>query len=311
MQLGCNKKHEERHFGGVITLEVLLFLLWGIGCCKVDSFDLQNDVKRSHPNIATELPCSQKYLTGYFYEKHGRQLDSDFLDLAQEVGSDELSGRLVKSLTNIFGFSELHRSLIGEGSHRRLVTSFKLNLKSNELSWLNHHYCEIVFIERLPIGVFADPFELQHLVERQVFQDVSVFGDTNLELPSALSNESIVEVHLNAHHVLSRQSEITVELPLHARYPPLDVNGYSRIVFGSPDLLIRCRPQVIQPDSCSWTLTGWSDRHKNDIFWLVPCGNKEHATLVSSITFVSALVSALSIVLSVLCCSTKEDIKNS
>lgn len=53
-----------------------------------------------------------------------------------------------------------------------------------------------------------------------VFLDVAVIGDTNLELPSALSNKSVVEVHMNTtHNVLSRQSEITVELPLHARYP--------------------------------------------------------------------------------------------
>lgn len=133
----------------------------------MDSFVLQNDVKRSHPNIVIELPCFQKYLTGYFYEKHGQILESDFHGLAQEVGSDELSRSLVHSLKDVFGFSELNRHLIGEGSHRRLVTNFKLNIKPDDMSWLNNHYCEVVVIERFPIGVFADPFELQHLVEHQ------------------------------------------------------------------------------------------------------------------------------------------------
>ncbi|KAH7688528.1 Glycosylphosphatidylinositol-mannosyltransferase I PIG-X/PBN1 protein [Dioscorea alata] len=293
--------------------KVILFLLWGIVFCKVDSFGLKNDVKRSHSNIVIELPCSQKYLTGYFYEKRGQILESDFHGLAEEVGSDELSESLVHSLKDVFGFSELNRHLIGEGSHRHLVTNFKLNIKPDDMSWLNNHYCDVVVIERLPIGVFADPFELQHLVEHQVFLDVAVFGDTNLELPSALSNKSVVEVHMNTtHNVLSRQSEITMELPLHARYPPLDVAGYSKIEFGQPDLLMRCKPQVTQLDFCSWILTSWNDdTHKNGIFWLVPCGNKEHTTLVSSITFISALVSALLIVLSVICRSTNEDTKNS
>ncbi|CAN6343974.1 unnamed protein product [Urochloa humidicola] len=49
----------------------------------------------------------------------------------------------------------------------------------------------------LPNGVFAGPFELQHFVERKVFLDMAVFGDTNLELPSALSNRSAVEIHFD------------------------------------------------------------------------------------------------------------------
>lgn len=53
-----------------------------------------------------------------------------------------------------------------------------------------------------------------------VFADVAVFGDTNLELPSTLSNKSIVEIHMDLqHHNLLSNCEIVIELPLHARYP--------------------------------------------------------------------------------------------
>jgi phosphatidylinositol glycan class X len=34
------------------------------------------------------------------------------------------------------------------------------------LSELLSYSCELIVIERLPSGVFADPFELQHLAQR-------------------------------------------------------------------------------------------------------------------------------------------------
>lgn len=52
-----------------------------------------------------------------------------------------------------------------------------------------------------------------------VIRDVAVFGDTNLELPSFLSNRSAVEIHLDVDpNILLEPSDIDVELPLHARY---------------------------------------------------------------------------------------------
>lgn len=56
-----------------------------------------------------------------------------------------------------------------------------------------------------------------------VYGNIAVFGDTNLELPSFLSNRSAVEVHMDVGHDLllgpSKESTINLELPLHARYP--------------------------------------------------------------------------------------------
>ncbi|KAF3612373.1 putative protein vip1-like, partial [Capsicum annuum] len=102
---------------------------------------------------------------------------------------------------------------------------------------------EVIIVERLPSGVFADPFELQHLVQRGVFTDATVFGDTNLELPSFLSNRSLVEVHLEVNSNLTTQwkheLELNMELPLHSRYQPLG-HGFSRVEFASPDLFLRC-----------------------------------------------------------------------
>lgn len=65
-----------------------------------------------------------------------------------------------------------------------------------------------------------------------VFTDAAVFGDTNLELPSVVSNRSVVEVHIDVDlNIVSGHSnglEINVEVPLHARYPVCEKNsGFS------------------------------------------------------------------------------------
>lgn len=56
-----------------------------------------------------------------------------------------------------------------------------------------------------------------------MYGDVAVFGDTNLELPSFLSNRSAVEIHIDLGFKkaskLKRGLEINVDIPLHAQYP--------------------------------------------------------------------------------------------
>jgi phosphatidylinositol glycan class X len=64
--------------------------------------------------------------------------------------------------------SEVHRQLVGEGSHRRLVYSVKFgNCEDDAVKFLDGYDANLVIIEKLPSGVFADPFELQHFVERK------------------------------------------------------------------------------------------------------------------------------------------------
>lgn len=57
-----------------------------------------------------------------------------------------------------------------------------------------------------------------------VFSDASVFGDTNLESPTFVSNRSVVEVHHDIWNNTpfkqsNRTVEFFIEIPLHARYP--------------------------------------------------------------------------------------------
>lgn len=112
------------------------------------------------------LPCSHKYLTATYLNNHSSLLDSDFHDfLTKNLGSNSLCKGLGCNINKI-GLSELNRHLIGEGSHRHLVSAVQFDMQSDALSWLDEHFYEVIIIERLPTGVFADPFELQHLVER-------------------------------------------------------------------------------------------------------------------------------------------------
>ncbi|KAF3795559.1 Phosphatidylinositol-glycan biosynthesis class 10 protein [Nymphaea thermarum] len=201
-----------------------------------------------------------------------------------------------------FKVTEFQRFLVGEGSHRRSVSSIKYQIQPNLVTSDPGQPCELVVVERLGPGLFADPFELQRLVQRGVFIDAAVFGDTNLELPSALSNQFVVEVRVKINHVSdsnSREHEITVTLPLHARYPPLGERIFSTVEIGSPDMMIRCKHQVA---SYSWALYSLDSKSGEDtLLWMVPRGKESHAFFVSVVTAGSALLSAFVIVLASVC----------
>lgn len=242
--------------------------------------------------------CVEKYISKSYFEKKESLDDAEFDDFVK----DEISSCYCrKDNINIEPrLSSLHRSLIGEGSHRRLSSTIRLE------SEISERPCEAIIIEKLPSGVFADPFELQHLVQRKVLSDAAVFGDTNLELPSFRSNRSLVEIHtgISSPASLSGKStrpEINVQLPLHARYQPLG-ERYVQVNFGLPDILLRCsvEGESLQRQSCVVMMpTGQITKFDAvpSVVWEVPCGNKEHAGMVSLVTFVSAIVSASVIVL--------------
>ncbi|KAF7804699.1 Phosphatidylinositol-glycan biosynthesis class X protein [Senna tora] len=187
-------------------------------------------------------------------------------------------------------------NVIGEGSHRRLSTSIKIQTqRANSASELSSFSCQFIILERLPSGVFADPFELQHLVQRGVFRDIAVFGDTNLELPSFLSNRSSVEIHLDVdQNILLDPTDIKVELPLHARYQPLNESGYSTVEFGAPDILMRCsKKENVENQSCFVKVVNDANSIGADIVWKIPSGRKAHAQLVYTVdtsTWVSVII---------------------
>jgi phosphatidylinositol glycan class X len=69
------------------------------------------------------------------------------------------------------------------------------------------------------------------------------------------------------------------------------------VEFGNPDLLLRYRKKETHPDSCLWVLKDLGAAPLEKAVWHVPCGDEAHAGFVSSLTFISALVCAMSIVL--------------
>ncbi|KAK4364667.1 hypothetical protein RND71_016025 [Anisodus tanguticus] len=132
--------------------------------------------------IVVHAPYVDIYVADSYFSKHDNLVDSKFEDF---TAHDILSNACVSLQGNVkFApkLTVLHQKLIGEGSHRRLSSSLRLKKSSESIS-SPPKSCEVIIVERLPSGVFADPFELQHLVQRGVFRDAAVFGDTNLELP--------------------------------------------------------------------------------------------------------------------------------
>lgn len=197
-----------------------------------------------------------------------------------------------------------HRDITGEGSHRHLLTTIKLRPFQSK-SQLH----ELVIVERLPLGVFADPFELHSLQQRRAFRDVSVFGDTDLELPSFRSNRSVVEIHVE----INGNGEISVKLPLHARYQPIGESGYSRVEFGEPDLFL-CSRQVPKEEHeerrCLVLSVGRSKTQTRSVVWEIPAGIRSHTEYVSVVTFVAAVLSAVSILVASVLSSKVESCKN-
>ncbi|KAF5199051.1 phosphatidylinositol-glycan biosynthesis class X-like protein [Thalictrum thalictroides] len=270
----------------------------------VQTFSSNVDYCSDPDTIIVSLPCSQRYLSESYFEKHDSLLDLDFQGFLEHELSLCSCDALPDSANYVPTISTLQRHLLGEGSHRHLSTLIKFSVQPEGTSEIPAHSCQAVVVERLPSGIFADPFELQHLVQRGVFIDAVVFGDTNLELPSALSNRSLVEVHMDVgQNILlgnKKGLEINLDLPLHARYPPLDKSGYSGVEMGLPDIFMRCiTTEKTQRNNCIWIAEAEiADANTSHVVWSIPSGKNEHSGFVSSITFASALLSTLIIVLS-------------
>lgn len=122
-----------------------------------------------------------------YYEKYENLLDSDFQDFIGRELPFGMCEVLPHDLSLVLKLSILHRNLIGHGSHRHLTSSIRVNIKPESISELPFHHCEVIIIERLPSGVFADPFELQHLLQRGGIYP-SCFSSSSS--PSSPSNEN-------------------------------------------------------------------------------------------------------------------------
>ncbi|XWS49283.1 hypothetical protein CRYUN_Cryun13aG0150600 [Craigia yunnanensis] len=295
-----------------------LAILWmsfsgAVSCIHV--FSSSSEVEMRGPSDSQNSDAG-KYIMKSFFDKYENPHDSSFEDFMANEHSSSLCEVFPDNLNLDVRLSVLELSLIGEGSHRHLSSSIRLQIEAESIPKLPAHFCEVIIIQRLPLGVFADPFELQHLHERKVFKDIAVFGDTNLELPSFRSNRSVVEVHMNAgSNILSGQNngvEINIQLPLHARYQPLNESGYSIVEIGEPDILMSCSMEGKEhKQSCLFMSPNDSAKSRIAVVaWRIPSGIKAHTRFVSIVTFVTALFSTLLIVLASILCSGIKVSKN-
>ncbi|XP_057541021.1 uncharacterized protein LOC130818811 isoform X2 [Amaranthus tricolor] len=272
------------------TLTTIFFTL--LSCSPIESLNDYSD--RTHKNKDSSMPCFARYALESFFREYDSFTNSNVFE--------HMSKNAVGSKTKLARLLDIERHLIGEGSHRHLSSIVRFSIQANLIADVASQICDFIIIERLPFGVFADPFELQHLLRRGVFKDAAVFGDTNLELPSFLSNQSTVEVHLDAALDHSAGQEILleykIEIPLHARYPPVEESGYAKVRFGAPDLFIYCKMDGQSPgEGCLFSsISGTDAGEVDDIVWSIPAGIKAHARMVSIITFSSALLSAALII---------------
>ncbi|KAL2538942.1 phosphatidylinositol-glycan biosynthesis class X protein [Forsythia ovata] len=252
-------------------------------------------------NNEEQTCCREKYLTNTYFIKHDSLIDSQFEEfIANEIPLGLCKVRQVEP-QSVPTLLSVHRNLIGEGSHRQLSSSIRIKMQGESKFKLPAQSCQVIIVERLPSGVFADPFELQHLVQCGVFTDAAVLGDTNLELPSFRSNRSVVELHVQMGSNMLLESkdalEVNLGLPLHARYAPLG-HGFSKFELGPPDLFMRCsfKGKAFSGSCLFMTTNHIVDYKAIPVVWEVPCGIKEHVGVVSAVTFLSAMMSSLLIV---------------
>ncbi|KAK9067910.1 hypothetical protein SSX86_012021 [Deinandra increscens subsp. villosa] len=282
-----------------LRLGIILSLLAGISYCK------------HPPSFFFEVSRSRKYITEAYFQKHDILIDRVFQDFI----SNEFSHGFCRKQNFMPKLLVIQQQLIGEGSHRHLTLSIKIEIQLEVLSKFPSHSCEAILVERLPSGVFADPFELEHLTRRGVFTDASAFGDTDLELPTVRANRSAVEVHMDlSRNMLSGNGwEFNIELPLHARYAPLGKHGYTRVEFVSPDVFVQC---IVEGNShnqrCIFSSTNDGViSNSTATVWEVPSGIVKHTKLVAVLTFISAVVGTLPIFMACVFCSENSYYKQS
>ncbi|AED95436.1 unnamed protein product [Arabidopsis thaliana] len=280
-------------------------------CCAISSTSsdqVGTNYRDSHEFFDSDTICiSDQYIMESYFTTYTSLDDSEFRNF---LLLQQCSDKVPTQDSNIVPATSFiqHRNITGEGSHRNLITSIKLLLHHSE-----SQFRELVIVERLPLGVFADPFELQSLQQRRAFSDVSVFGDTNLELPSFRSNRSVVEIHVEISSRNYENGEISFKLPLHARYQPLDDSGYSRVEFGEPDLFLcssHVQNQRRERRRCLVLSIGRSKTETRSVFWDIPAGIRGHTEYVSALTFAAAVFSAFSILVASVLSSKGESCKN-
>lgn len=148
----------------VIVVRVRAIMLLYCFVCSIHFFQqFQTESSGWHNGRDYEGEVSLKeYIGELYFKKYDSLDDSHFENFVER----ELTCFSRGDPERIPKISLLDRFLFGEGSHRRISTTFSLELLVEFWSEIQVQPREVIFVERLPHGVFADPFELQHLQHR-------------------------------------------------------------------------------------------------------------------------------------------------
>lgn len=103
-----------------------------------------------------------KFIMKSYFEDYESLHDSSFEDFMAHQLSSSLCQGIPDNRNVGVRFSVRELSLVGEGSHRHLSSSIRLQIGAASIPKLPAHICDVIVIQRLPLGVFADPFELQN-----------------------------------------------------------------------------------------------------------------------------------------------------
>eukprot|EP00850_Spirogloea_muscicola_P011476 SM000071S21100 [mRNA] locus=s71:416935:419966:+ [translate_table: standard] len=215
------------------------------------------------------------------------------------------------------------RWLEGRGAHRALRTQVQLELKPERPPAEGGMTgpgppptasCTpaLALVERLPSGVFVDPFELQRLHRAKQCSQAMVCGTVDLERPSPLcepsgamvfADEATTADEPGKPHELLRH--FSARLPVHARYPEVDMGPcrkHATVLLLPPLLLITCYDTSLNKSEqeasiaeAIWTeldmdlLSEAKDEQVVPLEWLVPVGCSEHAWLVTWVTGITAV----------------------
>lgn len=129
---------------------------------RVEKHDVDFPEENSN---AGEVSCPKKWILKPDLEYFDTPLESHSQDFVEHKISRCLCKALIGAQTTELKLSGLERHLIGEGSHRRLSSSIRMNVCDEFV--VNHpaYSCEVIVIEKLPHGIFTNPFESQHLFQ--------------------------------------------------------------------------------------------------------------------------------------------------
>ncbi|XP_046571342.1 phosphatidylinositol-glycan biosynthesis class X protein-like [Haliotis rubra] len=214
------------------------------------------------------------------------------------------------SASRRIGTPYLERHLHKKGFHRDLSTTVEWLVNPHNRGDINH--CMILLLEKLPPGVYVDPFQLSAMLQfggPKVLVDAAV----NIEKPAHLSPPHTLHVYTELKTVTDNDEGFSlaasVTLPIHLRYqPPTHETSVTHVdlVISNPRMFTNCSIKesvALLQAPCDYTNTSqclWHEHHylaeQDSVACRVPVGNTSYLPLVVAVTLLVTGLGCLFIV---------------